>query len=72
MKRILTTLILSCILCFAVKAAANTVFLGFDDNAMPKGATPNFAYTIENGIVSANLTSTDPYITYSCDINADD
>lgn len=72
MKRILSVLIFSLIMCFAVKAAGQTVFLGFDDNAVPQGASPNFAYTIENGIMSADLSTSDPYITYSCDINADD
>lgn len=58
------------ILCFA---KGETIFLGFDDNILPQGLVPNFKYTISDGIISAkNLTTTDPYFKYKCDLKADD
>lgn len=53
--------------------AADMVFFGFDDNKVPSNPKPNIGCTVNDGILSfKDITTTDPFLTYSCNINADD
>ncbi len=76
MKKALAKILISLVVMLSLAVccfAADTVFIGFDDNKVPTNPKPNIGCTVKDGILSfKDITTTDPYLTYSCNINADD
>ena len=69
--KILVTAIIIAILFTLSCFAADTIFFGFEDENLTSSMTPNFSWT-SSGVMTANVTSSDPYIDYRCSIYADD
>ena len=76
MKKHFSKLLFFAITVFCLSSAcfaADMVFFGFDDNKVPSNPQPNIGCTVNDGILSfKDITTTDPFLTYSCNINADD
>ena len=76
MKKILKKLAAAALVSVSLGAvcyAADTIFMGFDEDAVPSNLRPNCAYTVQDGLLSVKgATSTDTFFTYSCNFSADD
>ena len=69
---IILTIILYVITFSVVTNAAETIFWGFDNENLSSSMRPNFSWNSNGIMTSKNLNTTDPFITYSCSLQADD
>lgn len=65
---VFTAVILLTAGCFA----AETIFFGFDNENLSSNMKPNFSWNSSGIMTAKNLNTTDPFITYSCSLQADD
>ncbi|MGN1122527.1 MAG: hypothetical protein ACI4RV_09185, partial [Eubacteriales bacterium] len=68
-----TTLIAAIVMLTCSVCAANTLFFGFENDTISPFKPSNIStYSVENGILTAECTSTDPILTLNQAFSADD